>query len=200
LKRPSLYIGKKNVVTFVLASAFLLYGIISSIDGVRYFFSDDAPIDLKEAMTLDKETFAKVNDGDYVQVKGITSVQGGSLKKGLWGDKFVVFYLSGSSKFIVVEKQEDDEKRGPQDRAIKGRAHLFKSDAQAEKMRKFFLDSFLIEIDADGIMVESGNIPGKDYWPLILMGLLIILMGLNVYLLLKPMKTEKEMENEIDEL
>jgi hypothetical protein len=67
-------------------------------------------------------------------------------------------------------------------------------------MRKFFLDSFLIEIEPDGMMIESGKIPGKDYWPLILMGLLIMLMGLNVYLLLKPMKTEKEMENEIDEL
>ena len=200
MKRPSLYIGKKNIVTFMLASAILLYGIISSIDGVSYFFSDDAPIDLKGAMALDKEVFAKVSDGDYVQVRGITSVQGGSLKKGLWGDKFVVFYLTGSSKFIVVEEQEEGENRGPQDRTIKGRARLFKSDAQAEKMRKFFLDSFLIEIKPDGMMIESGKIPGKDYWSLILMGLLIMLMGLNVYLLLKPMKTEKEMENEIDEL
>lgn len=200
MKRPSLYIGKKNIVTFVLASAILLYGIISSIDGVRYFFSDDAPTDLKRAMSLDKEAFAKVKDGDYVQIKGITSVQGGSLKKGMWGDKFVVFYLTGSSKFIVVEKQEDDENRGPQDRLIKGRARLFESDVQAEKMRKFFLDSFLIEMDPDGMMIESGKIPGKDYWSLILMGLLIMMMGLNVYLLLKPMKTENEMENEIDEL
>ena len=200
MKRPSLYIGKKNIVTFLLASAILLYGIISSIDGVVYFFSNNDPIDLKGAMELDKDAFGKVKDGDFVQIKGITSVQGGSLKKGLWGEKHVIFYLTGSSKFIIIEKVEDDENRGPQYKIIKGRAHLFKTNGQAEKMREFFLKNFLIEIEPDGMMIESGKVPGKDYWSLILMTVLITLMGLNIYLLVKPMKTEKEMENEIDEL
>jgi len=200
LKKPSLYIGKKNIVTFLIASAILLYGIISSIDGVMYFFSDNKPIDLKGAMNLDKEAFGKVKDGDFVQVKGITSVQGGSLQKGIWGEKHVVFYLTGSSKFIIIEKVEEGEDRGPQDRVLQGRAHLFKTDGHAEKMRQFFLKSFLIEIEPDGMMIESGKVPGKDFWPLILMAALIILMGLSIFLFIKPMKTEKEMENEIDEL
>ena len=200
MKKPSFYIGKKNIITFLLASAILIYGMISSIDGVMYFFADDTPIDMKTALELDKNAFSQVKDGDYVQIRGITSVQGGSLQKGMWGEKHVVFYLTGSSKFIIIEKVDDDENTGPQDREIKGRAHLFKADKQAEKMRQFFLNSFLIEIDPDGIMIESGKIPGKDFWPLTLMAILFVLMGLNIYLLVKPMKTEKEMENEIDEL
>ncbi len=200
MKKPSFYIGRKNIVTFLLASAILIYGMVSTIDGVMYFFADDKPIDMKTALELDKDAFSKVKDGDYVQVKGITSIQGGSLQKGLWGEKHVVFYLTGSPKFIVIEKVEDDENRGPENRTIKGRAHLFKTDKQAEKMRQFFLNSFLIEIDQDGIMIESGMIPGKNYWPLILMTILMTLMGLNIYLFMKPMKTEKEMESEIDEL
>lgn len=200
MRKPSLYIGKKNIVTFVLASAILIYGMVSSIDGLMYFFSEDKPIDMNTALELDNDAFSNVKDGDYVQVKGITSIQGGSLQKGMWGEKHIVFYLTGSPKFIIIEKVEEDENRGPENRTIKGRAHLFKTDGQAERMRKFFLNTFLIEIDEDGMMIESGNIPGTNYWPLILMAALIILMGLNIYLLVKPMKTEKEMENEIDEL
>ena len=70
MKRPSLYIGKKNIVTFVLASAILLYGIISSIDGVRYFFSDDAPTDLKRAMSLDKKPSQRLRTATMFRLKG----------------------------------------------------------------------------------------------------------------------------------
>ena len=186
MKRPNFYIGKKNTVTFLLASIILLYGIVTSIDGFSYFFADKTPIDMGKAMQLDKDAFSKVKDGDLVQISGITSVQGGSLKKGLGSERHILFYLTGSPKFVIIESVDEDEKNtGPQQRTIKGRAHCFKTDSQAEKMRQFFKSSLFIEMDEDGMMIEADVVPGKNYWALIFFLGLILLMGLNIYLFIK---------------
>ena len=122
MKKISFYVGKKNFITFAVASLILLYAIYAFSDNVIYFFSDDTPIDLGDALELNTENFAKVHDGDYVQIKGITSIQGGNIKKGVTGDRHVVYYLNGSSKFIIDSAVTDEDSfSGPHYRTVKGR-------------------------------------------------------------------------------
>lgn len=153
MRKISFYIGKKNKATFLLASVILIYGMYLQFDNVVYFFANKTPIDLGEAINLNNEAFAKVKTGDYVQVKGITSIQGGSLKKALFGKKHLIYYLNGSSKFII-DSLADDKKgsTGPQYKTVKGRAYAFKASKQAAKMRNFFLKSFMIEIDRKSVV------------------------------------------------
>lgn len=200
MRKISFYVGKKNTVTFILASVVLLLGIYSYTDEVIYFFSANEPIDLKDAMDLDKDAFSKVKNGDFVQVKGITSIQGGSVKKGLIGQKYILYYLSGSAKFIINEKI-DEEPKGPQYKTVKGRAYGFKTDSNAAKMRNFFANSLFIEMDEDGFLIEAGMEPGSDYMSLLFFILLILAMVLNIYLFVKPLKPKEDpMENDIDEI
>lgn len=200
MKKISFYVGRKNTVTFVIASAVLLFGIVSYFDNVIYFFSAQEPVDLKDAMELDTEAFSKIKDGDFVQIKGITSIQGGAMKKGLAGKKHILYYLSGSSKFVISEKAPD-ESLGPQYKTVKGRAYSFKTNSNAAKMRDFFAKSLFIEMDEDGYLILAGMEPGSDYMSLIFFFVLIIAAGLNIFLFVKPLKPRDDlMENDIDEI
>ncbi|HQN72642.1 MAG TPA: hypothetical protein PLX56_06075 [bacterium] len=200
MKKISFYIGRKNTVTFFLASAVLLFGIYSFFGEVVYFFSGSEAIDLKDAMEIDKANFEKVDDGDFVQVKGITSVQGGAIQRGITGTEYILYYLTGSSKFIINEKN-DGESKGPQYKTVRGRAYKFSTNSNAARMRNFFARSFMIEMDEDGILIEAGLEPGSDYAALIFFIMLIAAMGLNIYLFIRPLKQKEDpMENDIDEI
>lgn len=200
MRKISFYVGKKNIITFLAASIILLFGIYSFVDDIVYFFSSNEPIDLHEAMELDKAAFEKLKDGDYVQVKGITSVQGGAMKKGLSGQKYILYYLSGSPKFIVNEKIDEDPS-GPQYKTVRGRAYGFKTNSNAAKMRNFFANSLFIEMDEDGYLIQAGVEPGSDYMSLLFFVVLILAMGLNIFLFLKPFKPQEDlMEDDIDEI
>ena len=64
MKKISFYVGKKNVISFLIATFVLLYALYAFLDNVVYFFSDDTPIDLGDALELNTDAFAKVLDGD----------------------------------------------------------------------------------------------------------------------------------------
>jgi len=202
MKKIAFYIGKKNGVTFIIATFVLLFGLYSLSGDVIYFFSGRDAIDLKEAMNIDKDAFAKIEDGDFVKVRGITSIQGGAMKKGITGQKHILYYLTGSSKFIVNEKIDEDPE-GPQEKTVKGRAFKFETDGNAARMRSFFANTFGIEMDADGILIEAGLEPGSDYSSLIFFILMLAALGINIWLFFKPLKINEDddfLESEIDEL
>ena len=191
MKRISFYVGKKNIVTFLIASAILIYAIYAFSDNVIYFFADAEPINLGDALELDTEAFAKVRDGDYVQIKGITSVQGGNIKKGVLGERHVVYYLNGSSKFIIDSAVTDEDSfAGPHYRTVKGRAFAFRSNSKAAKMRAFFSNSLFIEMKDDGFFIEDGVIPRTDYAGLCMFAFFCVLMVLNVVFFIRPLKRE----------
>lgn len=204
MKKISFYVGKKNFITFIIASLILLYAIYAFSDNVIYFFADDTPIDLGDALELNTENFAKVKDGDYVQIKGITSIQGGNIKKGVFGEKHVVYYLNGSSKFIIDSAVPDDDSfAGPHYRTVKGRAFAFKTNSKAAKMQAFFANSFYIEMKDDGVFIEDGVIPRTDYTGLFMFVFFCILLILNIVFFIKPIKSEtsqEEIDREIDAL
>ena len=204
MKKISFYVGKKNYITFIIASLILLYAIYSFSDNVIYFFSNDTPIDLGDALELNTENFAKVKDGDYVQIKGITSVQGGNIKKGVTGERHVVYYLNGSSKFIIDSAVTDEDSfSGPHYRTVKGRAFAFKTNSKAAKMQSFFANSLFLEMKDDGFFVEDGVVPGTDFAGLFMFAFFTVLMILNIVFFIKPMKREtsqEEIDREIDAL
>ena len=204
MKKISFYVGKKNFITFVIASVILLYAIYSFSDNVIYFFSDDTPIDLGDALELNTENFAKVKDGDYVQIKGITSVQGGNIKKGITGERHVVYYLNGSSKFIVDSAVTDEDSfTGPHYRTVKGRAFSFKTNSKAAKMQAFFANSLYLDMKDDGFFIEDGVIPHTDYAGFFMFIFFTVLMILNIVFFIKPMKREasqEDIDRELDAL
>jgi hypothetical protein len=204
MKKISFYVGKKNFITFAVASLILLYAIYSFSDNVIYFFSDDSPIDLGDALELNTENFAKVKDGDYVQIKGITSIQGGNIKKGITGERHVVYYLNGSSKFIIDSAVKDEDSfAGPHYRTVKGRAFGFKTNSKAAKMQAFFANSLYLDMKDDGFFIEDGVIPRSDYAGLCMFVFFIVLMILNVFFFIKPMKREirqEDIDRELDAL
>ena len=191
MKKISFYVGKKNFITFIVASVILLYAIYAFSDNVIYFFSDDDPIDLGDALELNTENFAKVKDGDYVQIKGITSIQGGNIKKGVTGERHVVYYLNGSSKFIIDSAVTDEDSfAGPHYRTVKGRAYAFKTNSRAAKMQAFFANSLFLEMKDDGFFIEDGVVPRTDYAGLFMFAFFCVLMILNIVFFIKPMKRE----------
>ena len=191
MKKISFYVGKKNFVTFIVASLILIYAIYAFSDNVIYFFADDSPIDLGDALELDNDAFAKVKDGDFVQIKGITSVQGGNIKKGIFGEKHVVYYLNGSPKFIIDSKVTgEDSFSGPHYRTVKGRAFAFKTNSKAAKMQAFFANSLFIDMNDDGFFIEDGVIPRTDYTGLFMFMLFCVLTVFNIVFLIKPLKRE----------
>ena len=204
MKKISFYVGKKNVVTFAAASVILLYAIYAFSDNVIYFFSNDTPIDLGDALELNNDAFSTVKDGDYVQIKGITSVQGGNIKKGITGEKHVVYYLNGSSKFIIDSAVTDEDSfSGPHYRTVKGRAFAFKTNSKAAKMQAFFANSLYIDMKDDGLFIEDGVAPRTDFAGLFMFAFFTVLMILNIVFFIKPMKREtsqEDIDREIDAL
>ena len=191
MKKISFYVGKKNFITFAVASLILLYAIYSFSDNVIYFFSNDTPIDLGDALELNTENFAKVKDGDYVQIKGITSIQGGNIKKGVLGERHVVYYLNGSSKFIIDSAVTDEDSfSAPHYRTVKGRAFAFKTNSKAAKMQAFFANSLFLDMKDDGFFIEDGVIPRTDFTGLFMFAFFTVLMILNVIFFIKPLKHE----------
>ena len=191
MKKISFYVGKKNFVTFVIASLILIYAIYAFSDNVIYFFADDTPIDLGDALELNTDAFAKVKDGDFVRIKGITSVQGGNVKKGIFGERHVIYYLNGSSKFIIDSAVTDEDSfAGPHYRTVKGRAFSFRTNSKAAKMQAFFANSLFLEMKDDGFFIEDGVIPRTDYTGLCMFVFFCLLMVLNVVFFIKPLKRE----------
>jgi hypothetical protein len=204
MKKISFYVGKKNFITFAVASVILLYAIYAFSDNVIYFFSNDTPIDLGDALELNNDAFAKVKDGDYVQIKGITSVQGGNIKKGVTGERHVVYYLNGSSRFIIDSAVTDEDSfSGPHYRTVKGRAFAFKTNSRAAKMQAFFANSLFLDMKDDGFFIEDGVIPRSDYAGLFMFAFFALLMILNIVFFIKPMKREtrqEDIDRELDAL
>ncbi|MBP5201456.1 hypothetical protein J6253_01830 [bacterium] len=204
MKKISFYVGKKNFITFAVASVILLYAIYAFSDNVIYFFSNDTPIDLGDALELNNDAFAKVKDGDYVQIKGITSVQGGNIKKGVTGERHVVYYLNGSSRFIIDSAVTDEDSfSGPHYRTVKGRAFAFKTNSRAAKMQAFFANSLFLDMKDDGFFIEDGVIPRTDYAGLFMFAFFALLMILNIVFFIKPMKREtrqEDIDRELDAL
>ncbi|MBP5201878.1 hypothetical protein J6Z39_02660 [bacterium] len=201
MKKINFYIGRKNLITFLVASVILLVAMYSFFDNVLYFFADDTPIDLGDALELNTEAFSKVENGDYVQIKGITSIQGGNIKKGLFGERHIVYYLNGSSKFIIESVvKSDDENVGPAYKTIKGRAYAFKTNKKAKKMFDFFEKSLFISMKEDGFFIEEGVEPRTDYAGLVIFLLFLGLMVVNVVLFVRPLKSDNSDLEEIDEL
>ena len=196
MKKISFYVGKKNFITFAIASIILLYAIYAFSDNLIYFFSDETPVDLGDALELNAENFAKVHDGDYVQIKGITSVQGGNIKKGIFGERHVVYYLNGSSKFIIDSAVTDEDSfSGPHYRTVKGRAFAFKNNSKAAKMQAFFANSLYIDMKDDGFFIEDGVIPRTDFTGVFMFAFFTVLMILNIVFFIKPMKREANKED-----
>lgn len=197
-----LHMGKKNIPLFILTVVALVYVMVTSIDGLKYFFSKAEPKDLGDAITMNTEVFSKLQEGDFVQIKGITSIHGGSLNKGFLSEKYYLFYLAGSSKFIIIEKvDEENTASGPQFRTIQGRAHSFKTSKYASKMKDFFSKSFMIEMNEDGFLIESDVIPGKNYTPVVMFVIMLLLLALTTILFIKSSTTDKEtMENDPDDI
>ena len=204
MKKISFYVGKKNFITFAVASVILLYAIYAFSDNVIYFFSNDTPIDLGDALELNNDAFAKVKDGDYVQIKGITSVQGGNINKGVTGERHVVYYLNGSSRFIIDSAVTDEDSfSGPHYRTVKGRAFAFKTNSRAAKMQAFFANSLFLDMKDDGFFIEDGVIPRTDYAGLFMFAFFALLMILNIVFFIKPMKREtrqEDIDRELDAL
>ncbi len=199
MKKIRFTFGRKNYTTFIIVTLVLLYAIYSSIDGVVYYFSDSTPIVIGDAMDPDMDAFAKVQDGDFVEVSGITSVQGGSLEKGFLGKRHHLYYFTGSDRFIVIEPSEEEGRKGPARKTVRGRAHRFKTNRQAQNMREFFLRRLLIEMDDEGIFIESGLEPGTNHLSFIFFLIMIGMMGLNVTLFIKYLKKDDSQENELDD-
>ncbi|MBP5406406.1 hypothetical protein J6Z19_04575 [bacterium] len=203
MKKISFYVGKKNVVSFLVATVILVYAIYAFSDNVFYFFSNDTPIDLGDALELNNEAFAKIKDGDYVQIKGITSVQGGNIKKGILGERHVVYYLNGSPKFIIDSAVTDDNSfSGPHYRTVRGRAFAFRTNSKAAKMQAFFANSLFLEMKDDGFFIEDGVIPRTDYTGLFTFVFFCVLMVLNIIFFVRPLKheTAKDIDRELDGL
>ena len=194
--------GRKNVPLFIITLIILVYVIVTSIDGLLYFFKKDGPKDLGEAVSMNMEVFSTLQDGDFVQIKGITSIHGGALNKGFLSQKHIIFYIAGSNKFIVTEKADESGKfEGPQLRTIQGKVRSFKTDKHAAKMRDFFAKSFMLEMDADGFLIESGVVPGKDYGPVVIFGIVVLLLIVSVTLFIRSIRTDTDLtENEEDDI
>jgi hypothetical protein len=191
--------GRKNFTTFILATAVLIYALYSSVDGLVYYFSDASPTQIGDAMDPDMDAYSKIKDGDFVEIKGITSLQGGSLEKGFLGKKHFLYYFNGSDKFIVIEPSSDEEMRSPARKTVRGRAHRFATSGQAQRMREFFLKSLYIEMSDDGVFIESGLEPGKDHKAPLFFGFLLALMALNIILFLKYLKKDNSPEEDLDD-
>lgn len=200
--KVKLQFGKKNVPLFIITLIILVYVIVTSMDSLNYFFKKDGPVDLGEAVSMNMDAYRSLKDGDFVQIKGITSIHGGTLNKGFLSEKHIIFYIAGSNKFIVTEKADESGKfEGPQIRTIQGKVRSFQKDKHAAKMRAFFAKSFLLEMDNDGFLIESGAVPGKDFTPVIIFGIVVLLLIISVVLFIKSLKTDTELtESDPDDI
>ena len=114
-------IKKQNFHLFVFTTIILFYGTFSFFGDVSYFFSSGKPVDLGTAFNPNKKALQNLKEGDFVKIKGITSMFGGKVKKGFWGTEYIIYSFSSSTKFIVIEKKEKNKKYGPSEKTISGK-------------------------------------------------------------------------------
>ncbi len=199
MKKIRLSTGKKSTQLFVVILLVLGYAAFSMVDDVRFYFHSAPPINLGEAMTPDKQALAKLHDGDYVKVHGIRAVQGGTVTKGFWGDKYTIFYFSGSDLFIGIQKTPKDKKVGPEYMTLRGRAYSFKTDADARKYRDFFKKQLLLEMSPNGWLIR-GEEPKDERATAVIFAVVVFLLLLNIVLMVRQiMEKPEEEEFEADE-
>lgn len=193
---------KKSIPVSILTMLLLLYGIFSFYTDVTYFFQDSKPLNLGKALEVKEDALQDIKEGEFVQISGIRSIHVGSIKKGFLGEEFLIYYFMGSPKFIVIEPMPEnkEEKNIIAHRVkVKGRIFSFEKNNDAQRMRQFFLNSMGITLAEDGFLIQSGHAPGEDYLSVIFFVLLIVLLGVNIYLLIRSPK-EEEMEEDLEDI
>lgn len=176
---------KKSWHLFVMLFAVLLYGMYTFYGDVAFYFHSGSPKELGDAMNPNKAVLESLQDGDFVKVEGIRAVQGGTLKKGFWGDTYTLFYLTGSNRFIAIQQTEKDEKLMPAYVTLEGRIYAFKTNGYAQKMELFFKNQLFIEMSPEGFLIHSGVKPGDNLTSVLIFALLVLLFLINIGIMVK---------------
>ena len=70
-------------------------------------------------------------------------------------------------------------------------------------MQAFFANSLYLDMKDDGFFIEDGVVPRSDYAGLFMFVFFILLMVLNVFFFIKPIKretTQEDIDRELEEL
>ncbi|MCK5807361.1 hypothetical protein KAH37_00095 [bacterium] len=181
----SMSFKKKSLHLFLLLAVVLLYGMYVFFSDFLFYFHSAPPKDLGDAMSPNLSVLATVEDGDYIKMTGIRAVQGGTLTKGLLGEKYTLFYFTGSNRFLAIQKTPEDKPLGPAYVTVVGRAYSFKTNGYAQSMNTFFNKQLFIEMSPDGFLIHSGLKPGEDKTALVMFALMILLFLINVGLMVR---------------
>lgn len=200
MKLPVRFVlGAKNLYLFILSSIVLLYGLYTYLDEAIFYFHDPVPVTLGTALEPNDAALAALSDGDYVTIRGIRSVQGGVIEEGFSKKRFMIYYLLGSPRFVVVEAMPE-KKDGEEDNlggtvvTIRGRAYGFQSNAGAKRFVNFFEKNYGITMAEKGWLLRAGIEPRKDLFPVFMWAVLLVLFAANIALAVKTLRPGPEPE------
>ena len=183
--KVSMAFKKKSLHLFILLSAVLLYGMYVFYSDVVFYFHTAPPKDLGDAMNPNVAVMKTVQDGDYITMKGIRAVQGGTLQKGFLGEQYTLFYFTGSNRFIAMQKTPKGTTLGPAYVTVLGRAYSFKTNGYAQSMNSFFKSQLALEMSPDGFLIQAGQKPGENKTALVMFGVMLLLFFINIGIMIK---------------
>ncbi len=185
---------KKSIFMLVFISLVIFYGLSAFYDDVLYFFHSSTPVKLGDAALVDASKLKTIKGDSFVQITGVRSFHAGEVKKGFWNDKYIIYYFLGSPNFLIFEKKSEkkDEKFGAVEVNIKGRIVPVKGNKSAVGLKKFFENSFAVEMSEESFIIYEGDAPGKNFLSLISFILLALIFVTNIFLFIKNRRIEDE--------
>ncbi len=197
-------LGKKNLYLFLISTAVLLYGLSLTFDGARFYFHNEPPIDLGDALTPNETALATVKDGDYVKIRGLRSIQGGVLEEGFSKKKRMLYYFLGSPRFVVNEPmaKEEEKNAGGTRVTVIGRIYRFETSGGAARARDFFEKRYELAMAKDGFFIRAGENPRTDTGAVAIFATLAVLLLINLFLAFKTLRRPHEVpqeDNDIDD-
>ncbi len=195
MKPVRIRMKRRSIFMFVLINVIVIYGMVSFIDDIAFFFHGTDPVELGGAMKPKTELLGKLEEGSYVELSGIRGHEAGKISRGMWKDQYLISYftVAGPPNFVILEKIGDGEKKKiAYDRTtVKGRIYAFGKSEHARRLRDFFKNTYATDLGEEGYLINATVQPGSDYRAVVFFTVLLLILLMNLLFFMKGLARKK---------
>jgi hypothetical protein len=171
-------------LTLMAASAAMAIAMLATLRAdVSYFFADDRPQSVGEAVDLDPRT---LTSNTFVTIEGTPMASTRVTYERMLGDRFAVFPLAGQRRVLVQVPADDGfESRASARREFSGRlVTVGELGTRFGAVQRTF-ERMELPVSRETFVLLADEAPGSYVWALMLAFLCGVFVVLNLFLLLR---------------
>ncbi len=166
-----------------------LYFVVAMWQDLMFFFTRSEPVPLGEVIGFEG---TELPDNSYVSVSGIRNPAKGIYLPGWFYDQNIFQLMGTRLIFVETAKKDDNTTDGLREEIFTGRLLRFGNVSYFQAVRDFAAFNFGIDIPKEALIVRTFQKP-EDMWHVPLyMAFLLFIIGVNLYLLVRPLLHKEE--------